>query len=127
MDKRKLWREEVYREFSFLYTRGYTLSKATLTEKGALAVFSSDRREIAIRWDEANRIYVQIYKSPALWSWLLQPPPSINVFELAQKVPSGHEIPIHLSGNDYPSILRKNADFMQSHLADLIDGKAWVE
>jgi hypothetical protein len=127
MEKRKDWREEIYREFSFLYARGYTLSKATLTEKGAIAVFSSERRDIAIRWDEANRVYVQIYKSRPLWSWLLHQPPALNVFEIARKLPSGEEIPVQLTGNDYPSIFRRNAEFMQTHLLDVIDGKTWVE
>jgi hypothetical protein len=127
MEKKNDWREAVYREFSFLYTHGYTLSKATLTEAGAYAVFSSRQRQIAIRLDEANRVYVQIYKSRPLWSWLLDQPRAVSVFEIAKRHPAGEEIPVQLSGKDYASIFRKNAEFMQTHLADLIDGKTWLE
>jgi len=127
MEKRIDWREEVYREFSFLYARGYTLSKALHSARGAYAVFSSDKRQIAIRWDEANRVYVQIYKRPALWGWTLKQPQALNVFEVAKAHPSGHDVPFEMTGTDYPSVFRKNAEFMERHLGDVIDGKVWLE
>jgi hypothetical protein len=127
MVKGQDWREEVYRQFSFLYTHGYTMTGASVDDKGAIALFSSKTREIVIRKDNANRVYVQIYKTGPLWSWLLQPAKGVNVFELARRFPSAGEIPVRTTETDFSSIFRENAEFMQTHLADIIDGKSWVD
>jgi hypothetical protein len=127
MGKEQNWREEVNKEFYFLYSRGYRLSEASAQEKQAYAIFTSDRREIAIRWDEKDRVYVQIYRARSLFDWFSDGPPGVNVFEMAEKHPAAKEIPVYLSEADYGSIFRQNAEFMQAHLSEMIDGKRWVD
>jgi hypothetical protein len=94
---------------------------------GAQAVFSSTQREITIRRDEADRVYVQIYRPRFLWDLLSKETAGVNVFELARRKPFSKEIPVQATGSDYLSILRANAEFMQECLSDLIDGSAWVK
>jgi hypothetical protein len=121
------WREDIYREFSFLYSRGYTLNRASVHGKEAHAIFTSKRRKISVRRDAEDHVYVQIHRSRRPWNVFSRALPGVNVFEIAGRFRAQKDIPFRLSEADVSSIFRSNAEFMQTHLSDVIDGTAWVE
>jgi hypothetical protein len=125
--QRRGWREEIYREFSFLYSRGYTLKQASVHGKEAHAVFTSKRRQISVRRDTEDHVYVQIHRSRRPWNLFSRGWSGVNVFEVAKRFHAAKDIPFRLAESDISSIFRLNAEFMQTHLSEVIDGTAWVE
>jgi|WetSurMetagenome_2_1015567.scaffolds.fasta_scaffold92501_2 hypothetical protein len=121
------WREEINKEFYFLYANGYALTRIMVEKDEAEAIFTGRNRTVTIRWDETDRIYVQIYRTGFRWNLLEQQTDGANVFELARKVAHHEEIPVEASGLGHQQILRRNADFMQQRLSSVIDGTEWIE
>jgi hypothetical protein len=123
----RTWREEINKEFYFLYSRGYTLSGVSVRDHEAEAVFSSRHREITIRWDSTNRLSVEISRSRTFWSRLLKRTARINVFDWARRQHPGTKLPVLASDKDFHWILGQYAEYLREHLLEVIDGNAWVE
>jgi hypothetical protein len=119
------WREEINREFYFLYAHGYALTRIAVQKNEAEAIFTGHNRAVAIRWDDTDHLYVQIYRTEYRWNLLQQGVSGINLFEFARKSPPGLEISVEAGKVDHRKILHQNATFMQERLGAVLDGSRW--